>query len=78
MLTLSIIKEIEIIGEAASKISNNLTELYLEVPWGDIVGMRNKLIHGYFDVDLDILWNTINKDLPALYNQLQSIISDNS
>lgn len=74
MLVLSIIKEIEIIGEAASKISKSITNRYPEVPWSDIVGMRNKLIHGYFDIDLDILWNTIKRDLPELYSQLQKII----
>ncbi len=74
MLVLSLIKEIEIIGEAASKLSADLLNRYPEIPWADIVGMRNKLIHGYFEVNLDILWNTIKKDLPKLKEQLQKII----
>ena len=73
MLVLSLIKEIEIIGEAASKISENYKANFSEGPWTDIVGMRNRLIHGYFEVDLNILWNTITKDLPYLKKKLQEI-----
>lgn len=76
MLVLSLIKEIEIIGEAASKISVELKTKYSEIPWVDIVGMRNKLIHGYFEVNLDILWETIDKDLIELHKQLQVIIKN--
>jgi len=76
ILVLSLIKEIEIIGEAASKISVELKTKYSEIPWVDIIGMRNKLIHGYFEVNLDILWNTIKKDLPKLQKQLQTIIKN--
>ncbi len=75
MLVLSLIKEIEIIGEAASKISIELKTKYSNIPWIDIIGMRNKLIHGYFEVNLDILWNTVKKDLPELRKQLLTIIS---
>lgn len=76
MLVLSLIKEIEIIGEAASKISTEIKIKYSDIPWIDIVGMRNKLIHGYFEVNLDILWNTIKKDLIELHKQLQVIIKN--
>ncbi|MCL4547024.1 MAG: DUF86 domain-containing protein [Bacteroidetes bacterium] len=76
MLVLSLIKEIEIIGEAASKISENYKANFSEVPWTDIVGMRNRLIHGYFEVDLNILWNTITKDLPFLKTKLQEITDE--
>jgi len=66
MLVLSLMKEMEIIGEATSKISNEVKLRYPEIPWIDIIGLRNRLMHGYFEVDLEILWNTIIKDLPPL------------
>lgn len=75
MLVLSLIKEIEIIGEAATKISVGVKENNSQVPWDDITGMRNHLVHGYFGVDLDMLWNTANFDLPMLLIKLKQIIS---
>ncbi|GIK22608.1 MAG: hypothetical protein BroJett005_20220 [Ignavibacteriota bacterium] len=71
MLVLSVIKEIEIIGEAASKISTEVKAEYSNIPWDEITGMRNHLVHGYFDVDLDMLWNTIKQDLPLLIANLK-------
>jgi len=75
MLVLSLIKEIEIIGEAAAKVSMEVKDINSQVPWDDITGMRNHLVHGYFDVDLDMLWNTANLDLPMLLIKLKKIIS---
>ena len=66
-----------IIGEAASKVSPE-TETHPELcdlPWRDIVGIRNRLIHVYFDVDLDILWATIQRDLPPLIRALESALA---
>ena len=74
MLVLSIIKEIEIIGEAASKISKITSQKYSDIPWQDVIGMRNKLIHGYFEVDLDIVWMTISDDIPRLLSVLKKVI----
>jgi uncharacterized protein with HEPN domain len=65
MLVLSLIRELEIIGEAASKVSRETRSQNNVVPWRDITGMRNRLIHAYFDVDLDTVWRTVTKDLPA-------------
>ncbi len=73
MLILSVIKEIEIIGEAASKISEEIKLKYPEVPWKDIIGMRNRLIHGYFEVNIELVWNTVNNNLPQLLSLLQKI-----
>lgn len=73
MLVLSVIKEIEIIGEAASKISEETKLRYKHIPWQDIVGMRNRLIHGYFDVNMKLVWNTIKRDLPYLNKALRGI-----
>ena len=73
MLVLALVKDIEIIGEAASRISQETRNNLPQVPWAGIVAMRNRLIHAYFDVDLDILWQTVSEDLPLLLEQLNSI-----
>ena len=75
MMILSVIKEIEIIGEAVSKISDEIKLMYSDVPWEDIVGMRNRLIHGYFDVDVKLIWNTTKIDLPPLVSSLEAILA---
>ncbi|MGB5531092.1 MAG: HepT-like ribonuclease domain-containing protein [Ignavibacteriaceae bacterium] len=76
MLILSIIKEIEIIGEAASKISEETKLQYSHIPWKDIVGMRNRLIHGYFDVNVELVWNTTKNNLPPLIKSLKEILPE--
>ena len=81
MLVLSLIKSIEIIGEAASTVTQQFRELHPEIPWKDIVAMRNRLIHVYFDIDLDRVWDTITDDLPRLILVLEKVIAleqDNS
>lgn len=75
MLVLSLVKDIEIIGEAASKISVEVKTKNPDIPWIDIIDMRNHLIHAYFDVDLDIVWDTVRQDLPPLITALEKIIS---
>ncbi len=76
ILILSVIKDIEIIGEAASKISEETKMKYSEIPWKDIVGMRNRLIHGYFDVNINLVWNTTKNNLPPLIKSLKEIIAE--
>ena len=73
MLILAVIKDIEIIGEAASKISENVKNNFGDVMWNEIIGIRNRLIHVYFDVDIDILWETVKNDIPNLFKQLLEI-----
>lgn len=75
MLVLAIIKELEIIGEAAAKVSAQGRASYPLIPWVDIVGMRNRLIYGYFDVDLDLVWNTVVDDLAPLLEQLEFVVN---
>jgi uncharacterized protein with HEPN domain len=75
MLTLSLVKSIEIVGEAASRVSSAFRETHQEIPWMVIVTMRNRLIHAYFDVDLDRVWDTIIDDLPPLIHKLKMILS---
>ena len=59
-----LIRNLEILGEAASRVSGAFREVHPEVPWRDLVDMRNKLIHAYFDINLNIIWGTIEQDLP--------------
>jgi len=66
MLQLSLVRLVEIIGEAASRVSEDTRQQHAQIPWPQISGMRNRLIHGYDFVDYDILWQTITEDLPAL------------
>jgi uncharacterized protein with HEPN domain len=69
----AIIRNIEIIGEATKKISRSLTEHHPEIPWSSIAGMRDKLIHDYLDVDLDVVWKTVEVDLPLLKELISGI-----
>jgi uncharacterized protein with HEPN domain len=75
MLALSLVKSIEIIGEAASRVSPDCRAQCNEIPWPDIVAMRNRLIHAYFDINLDILWHTVTEELPPLVVELESALS---
>lgn len=70
MLLLSLVKSIEIIGEAAARVSPASQQAYPDIPWASIIGMRNRLIHVYFDVNHDIVWETVSRDLPLLLEQL--------
>ena len=74
MLVLALIKELEIIGEAASKISDETKSLAPAVPWPLIVGMRHRLIHAYFDVNLDVVWTTAKARLPELAESLERVL----
>ena len=78
MFRFALIRAIEIIGEAATQITNESRTAHPEIPWSDIVGMRNRLIHGYFDVDLDILWRTVTDFLPPLLAALNQLIPPTS
>jgi uncharacterized protein with HEPN domain len=62
---------VEIIGEAASRVDAEERGRYKGIPWSQIVGMRNRLIHGYDSVDLDILWEVVSRDLPLLVENLE-------
>lgn len=70
-----VIRQIEILGEAAKQVSEETQQRYEEIPWTDIVGMRDRLIHGYFNVDLDLVWETVQRDIPQLKAQLTAIDS---
>lgn len=74
MLTLSLVKSIEIIGEAAARVTKECQQRYPEIPWSNIIAMRNRLIHAYFDIDLDRVWDTVTDDLPPLIASLERIL----
>ena len=72
-LTLALVRLIEIVGEAAVNVSKEKQSELTEIPWRDLVGMRNRIVHAYFDVDLDIVWQTITEDLPFLISKLDQL-----
>ena len=66
MLSLALVRLIEIMGEAANHVSEPCQVKYYKIPWRQIIGMRNRIIHAYFDIDLDIIWQVVTQDLGSL------------
>lgn len=75
MLVLSLVKSIEIIGEAASRVSPECRSECPAIAWTDVIAMRNRLIHAYFDINLDIVWQTAKEELPPLITELERVLS---
>jgi uncharacterized protein with HEPN domain len=73
MFQFALVHAIQIIGEAASKVSPEGRRLIPEFPWREATAIRHRLVHAYFDVDLDVLWKTATESVPALMTQLESI-----
>ncbi len=73
---LAVIRCLEVIGEASNKIPVEFKKKHPEIPWKEISGMRNKLIHEYFGVQAEVIWKTIQEDLPLLKNRLQKLIME--
>ena len=74
MAQLAILKAVEVVGEAASQVSAEGKETHPEIPWPEIIGMRNRLVHGYFNVSLERVWETVRQDIPRLVSQLESLV----
>ncbi len=74
VLSLALVRLLEIVGEAASRVSPDERQRHPEIPWSQIVSLRNRLIHGYDSVDLDILWQILRNDLPPLIAQLEALV----
>lgn len=74
LLNLALVRLLEVIGEAASKVPKEECSRYPEIPWSEIVSLRNRLIHGYDQIDFDIIWQILTRDLPPLIAQLERII----
>jgi uncharacterized protein with HEPN domain len=74
MLQLAVIKDLEIIGEAANKVSVDTKSKYPKIPWRQMVGMRNRLIHAYFGINIEIVWQTVQENLPTLLEDLEEAL----
>lgn len=72
-----VVRQIEIIGEATKRLSGKIKEDYQSLPWKKIAGMRDKLIHGYFGVDLDAVWKTVKNDIPYLKSEIKKVVEEN-
>ena len=75
MLGLSLARLLEIIGEAAKSLSQEFCTAYPTIPWKKMSGLRDRLIHAYFDINLDVVWRTVMEDLPPLITELEKILS---
>jgi uncharacterized protein with HEPN domain len=74
LLELGLVKEVEIIGEAAAGVTDEVRAMLPQIPWLDIIGMRHRLVHAYFDINLNVLWRTVQEDLPPLVAALEDIL----
>lgn len=70
-----LVRLVGVIGEAANRVSDAAQSDLGDIPWPDVIGMRNRLVHGYFDIDLDILWATVQTSLPELIQRLERALS---
>ena len=76
MLAAALERFIGVIGEAASKISPATRESAPDIPWHQMIGMRNRLVHGYASVDHDIVWDVVSGDLPALISSVERLLEE--
>ena len=77
-LVLALVKDIEIVGEAATQVTESTRRRLPEIQWERIVGMRNRLVHAYFDINLDIVWRTVEEDLPELLALVEGALTPES
>ena len=75
MLSFAVVRAIEIIGEAASKVTQDAQAAFRNIPWADVTAMRNRLIHAYYEVDLSRVWDTVTDDLPPLISELERVLA---
>ncbi len=68
----SVVRCIEIVGEASSRLSKELRESNPQIPWVDMIGMRNRIVHAYYEIDIDIIWKTAKEDLPNLLPKIKA------
>lgn len=73
---LAVLHALQIIGEAAAHLPDSIKQQYPKVPWADIVGMRNLIVHGYYIMDMEIVWKTVHQDLPPLRRAIAEIQRD--
>ncbi|MDO8632389.1 MAG: DUF86 domain-containing protein [Phycisphaerales bacterium] len=77
-LNLSLIRLLEIVGEAAARVGETTRRRYSGIQWSQIVGLRNRLIHGYDEVDFDVLWKIVTEDVPTLITELERVPDSDS
>ncbi|OGP23886.1 MAG: hypothetical protein A2X99_10475 [Deltaproteobacteria bacterium GWB2_55_19] len=70
----AVVRCIEVIGEAASRLSQECQTEFPQIPWKNIISMRNRLIHAYYDINIDTVWSTVTEDLPPLITELEKIL----
>ncbi|MCY3874981.1 MAG: DUF86 domain-containing protein [Rhodobacteraceae bacterium] len=75
---LAVLKAVETVGEAAARVDAGTRERHPEIPWADITGMRNRLVHEYFRVNLTRVWETVKRDIPVLISQLEALVPPES
>ena len=76
MLSDAVVRQLEIIGEAARNLSDECRDAHQDIEWGQIIGMRNRLIHAYFQVDVELVWEIVTADLPLLKMQIETIVAE--
>ncbi len=76
MLLFAIVRAVEVIGEAAGRISEETRAAHGDIPWNAIIGMRNRLVHAYFEIDRDIVWVAVTEEIPALLAQLRPLAAN--
>lgn len=74
----AIFKVLEIVGEGASHIGEDTRQANPEIAWHQVVGLRNRIVHAYFEIDLDIVWRVVQEDLPVLISQLEPLVPPES
>lgn len=74
VVSLAVTRLLEVLGEAANCVSDEVKGIHRGIPWSQMISMRNRLIHGYYDVDLDIIWSTVSEDIPPLVGVLEDVI----
>ena len=74
----AVMRVLEIVGEAARRVSQETKDAHPEVPWAEIVGLRNRLVHEYFRIDVDKVWDTVQNDVPALICALEPLVPPDS
>jgi|CXWL01.1.fsa_nt_gi uncharacterized protein with HEPN domain len=74
----AVVRALEVIGEAARHIPQSARAKYSQIPWRSVTGMRDKVIHDYFGVDLEVVWKTVHRDLPTLQETLANILAQDA
>ncbi len=74
----SVVRRLEIIGEAAGRVSTEFRQKHPDIPWAAIRGMRNRMVHRYDDIDMDIVWETVQRDIPHLIQMIEAVVSSAS